>query len=56
MTVVALSLTPVVLIYQGWTYYVFRHRVGRDDLAPLRSPIDLLSGKGEGSAGAPSGD
>jgi cytochrome d ubiquinol oxidase subunit II len=56
MTVVALSLTPLVLIYQGWTYYVFRHRVGRDDLAPLRSPIDLLSGKGEGSAGAPSGD
>jgi cytochrome d ubiquinol oxidase subunit II len=56
MTVVALSLTPLVLIYQGWTYYVFRHRVDRDDLAPLRSPIDLLSGKGEGSAGAPSGD
>jgi len=19
---------PVVLLYQGWTYYVFRHRVG----------------------------
>ena len=56
MTVVALSLTPLVLIYQGWTYYVFRHRVGRDDLTPLRSPIDLLSGKGPGSAGAPSGD
>jgi cytochrome d ubiquinol oxidase subunit II len=28
MTVVALILTPVVLLYQGWTYYVFRQRVG----------------------------
>ena len=26
MTIVALLLTPVVLLYQGWTYYVFRHR------------------------------
>lgn len=43
MTVVALLLTPVVLVYQGWTYYVFRHRIGRDDLAPLKSPIALLS-------------
>jgi cytochrome d ubiquinol oxidase subunit II len=43
MTVVALAMTPIVLLYQGWTYYVFRHRVGRADLAPLRSPIDLLA-------------
>ena len=43
MTVVALAMTPVVLLYQGWTYYVFRHRVGRDDLAPLRNPIELLA-------------
>ncbi len=27
MTVVALISVPVVLLYQGWTYYVFRHRV-----------------------------
>jgi cytochrome d ubiquinol oxidase subunit II len=44
MTVVAFAFTPLVLLYQGWTYYVFRHRVGRDDLAPLKSPITLLSG------------
>ena len=44
MTIVALALTPVVLLYQGWTYYVFRHRVGRDDLVPLKTPIELLSG------------
>ena len=30
MTVVALILVPVVLLYQGWTYYVFRHRVSGD--------------------------
>ena len=27
MTVVAAVLFPVVLLYQGWTYWVFRHRV-----------------------------
>ena len=38
MTVVALVLTPVVLLYQGWTYYVFRHRIGRDDLDAAEEP------------------
>jgi cytochrome bd ubiquinol oxidase subunit II len=28
MTVFALFCVPVVLLYQGWTYYVFRHRIG----------------------------
>ncbi|HEX4747335.1 MAG TPA: cytochrome d ubiquinol oxidase subunit II [Gaiellaceae bacterium] len=28
MTVVAVIFVPLVLAYQGWTYYVFRHRVG----------------------------
>jgi cytochrome d ubiquinol oxidase subunit II len=28
MSVVAVIFVPVVLLYQGWTYYVFRHRVG----------------------------
>jgi cytochrome bd ubiquinol oxidase subunit II len=28
MSVVAVISVPVVLLYQGWTYYVFRHRVG----------------------------
>ena len=27
MTIVALVLFPVVLVYQGWTYWVFRARV-----------------------------
>ena len=56
MTVVGLSLLPCVLVYQAWTYYVFRHRIGRDDVGPVRSPIDILSGKGQGPADTPSGD
>ena len=28
MTVVAVVFTPVVLVYQGWTYWVFRQRIG----------------------------
>ena len=30
MSVVALISVPVVLLYQGWTYYVFRARVGSE--------------------------
>jgi cytochrome d ubiquinol oxidase subunit II len=32
MTIVALVFLPVVLLYQGWTYWVFRKRVGREDV------------------------
>lgn len=32
MTKVALTLVPVVLLYQCWSFYVFRHRVTKDDL------------------------
>ena len=28
MTVVALTVTPVVVLYQAWTYRVFRARLG----------------------------
>jgi cytochrome d ubiquinol oxidase subunit II len=34
MTVVALIFVPIVLIYQGWTYWVFRERIGRQN--PLK--------------------
>ena len=33
MSVVALIFVPVVLLYQGWTYYVFRRRLGTDSPA-----------------------
>jgi cytochrome d ubiquinol oxidase subunit II len=32
MTWVAVIFTPVVLLYQGWTYWVFRKRLGRPDI------------------------
>ena len=32
MSVVALIVTPVILLYQGWTYHVFRARVGGAEL------------------------
>jgi cytochrome d ubiquinol oxidase subunit II len=41
MTWVALILTPVVLLYQGWTYWVFRQRLSVSDIPPsagLTSP------------------
>jgi len=40
LTVVALITLPVVLLYQGWSYYVFRARVrGEDvDLPAVASP------------------
>jgi len=32
MTIVALTLVPIVLIYQGWTYWIFKKRVTADKL------------------------
>jgi len=29
MTLIALIFVPIVLLYQGWTYWVFRQRLGR---------------------------
>jgi cytochrome d ubiquinol oxidase subunit II len=31
MTIVALVFIPIVLIYRGWSYWVFRKRIGRED-------------------------
>ncbi|KJR46972.1 Cytochrome d ubiquinol oxidase subunit II [Desulfosporosinus sp. I2] len=32
MTIIALTMVPIVLLYQGWSYWVFRHRVTEKDL------------------------
>jgi len=37
MSVVAVVLLPVVLAYQGWTYYVFRRRIGRSDVSAVHA-------------------
>jgi cytochrome bd ubiquinol oxidase subunit II len=42
MTVVAAVLLPVVLLYQAWTYHVFRARVGGTEVG---NPIDLIGPK-----------
>jgi cytochrome bd ubiquinol oxidase subunit II len=34
MTVVAAIVTPIILLYQGWTYHVFRHRLGAESSDP----------------------
>ena len=31
MTIITLIFFPLVLLYQGWTYYVFRARVRTED-------------------------
>jgi len=59
MTIVALLFTPIVLAYQGWTYWVFRARVGVAQVAGDgyggASTIDKLRAKA-GEAAMPTGD
>ena len=41
MTVVALIMTPLVLVYQGWTYWVFRKRISANQIPhPERGALD----------------
>jgi cytochrome bd ubiquinol oxidase subunit II len=42
MTVVAVIFVPIVLVYQAWTYWVFRHRLGRDDFEGPATPIAVI--------------
>jgi cytochrome d ubiquinol oxidase subunit II len=44
MSVVALIVLPVVLLYQGWTYYVFRARVTGEEVHPPTEAIAPTSG------------
>jgi cytochrome d ubiquinol oxidase subunit II len=53
MTVVAIIFLPFVLLYQGWTYWVFRHRLGREDFDGTPTPIAVLERK---LGRAPQGD
>jgi cytochrome d ubiquinol oxidase subunit II len=50
ITVVAVILTPVVLLYQGWTYHVFRARLGGEPAAG--QPVDAPA---PSPAGSPTG-
>jgi cytochrome bd ubiquinol oxidase subunit II len=43
MTVVAVVMTPIVLLYQGWSYWVFRARVGAVPEKPHSSELNKTS-------------
>jgi len=51
MTIVAVIFVPIVLAYQAWTYWVFRHRVSAEGFGDVKSPIDLLDKNKKGAAG-----
>ena len=38
MTWVAVIMTPIVLVYQGWSYWVFRKRVTRGHIPAIHAP------------------
>jgi cytochrome d ubiquinol oxidase subunit II len=47
MTWVAVVMTPIVLAYQGWTYWVFRRRLTVDDIP---EPTDALNAEEKAKA------
>jgi cytochrome d oxidase, subunit II (cydB) len=49
MSIFALVLLPVILVYQSWSYHVFRARLGKTE--PVGNPIDLLTAKSAKPAG-----
>ena len=50
ITVVAAICVPIVLLYQGWTYHVFRARLGGEPAAV--APVEPLDPR---PAGTPTG-
>ena len=46
MTIVAAVMVPLVLLYQGWTYYVFRARVVGPPATPRPDRADQLPQRG----------
>jgi len=52
MTIVAVLFFPLVVVYQAWTYYVFRRRIGTSDLEHQGAPATAAGGGGSGSSAA----
>ena len=50
MSIVALVFVPIVLLYQAWTYWVFRYRLGREEYEGPLTPLAVAEQK-LGSAG-----
>jgi cytochrome d ubiquinol oxidase subunit II len=38
ITIVVVVFLPLVLLYQAWTYYVFRRRVSQSEFQPVPQP------------------
>ena len=55
MSVVAVIFAPLVLLYQGWTYWVFRHRIGVEQIPEEGSPEPPAVGTVPGVAGGDAG-
>jgi cytochrome d ubiquinol oxidase subunit II len=51
MTWVAVVFTPVVLVYQGWTYWVFRKRIGVEQI-PTSTGLPTQQPTGQSAADA----
>ena len=43
MTVVAVIFTPIVLVYQAWTYWVFRKRISTHHIPTDDAPAELVA-------------
>jgi len=56
MTIVALIFTPLVLVYQSWSYWVFRARVRRPAIGAVLPVADPADPGGPGGARNVSGD
>ncbi|MDT0310011.1 cytochrome d ubiquinol oxidase subunit II [Streptomyces sp. DSM 44917] len=50
MTWCAVAATPVVMVYQGWTYWVFRKRIGVQHIAGTAGPVAEPGAAGAGRA------
>ena len=48
ITIVAAIFVPLLLLYQGWTYYVFRKRLGGEQVA---SPVAALGRRRDSPSG-----
>jgi cytochrome d ubiquinol oxidase subunit II len=53
MTWCAGFATPLVVLYQGWTYWVFRRRIGTGHIAAVHTPD---ARPGEAATAAPAAD
>ena len=56
MSIVAVILLPVVLVYTAWNYYVFRRRLTASDFQPPRAELAESPAAADTTEGAPEPD